>query len=489
MHSLAVAGVLFALVVSSIALPLAATPAAAQQSGAPGAEANGTDIVVRQDGQCYPMRAFGNGTTSVQEFYSYRSPYTEPRGWYHAYGELQGLLRQDTSQVLLYNGSERLSLVFVHDGLANESGSGGTVAMDITGLPPGGNWTIQDDDYAGQDDVFDVGGSRAHIEWYWNEGNRSDGAAFVGLGSENWEEIRIDPAFNEQSPGHPYEKWDGPPESNELTRWIVRNPNTTESVSASAGTSASPEANTTTTVTTTANDTASVNTTDATGNAIDSAAGSSEAVETSYELDMSEPITIARGPCDEEAPTAALSASSTALTPGTEVTLNASGSTDNDAISAYRWDLDGDGTIETVTNDSTLAATYDSSGAYDPRVTVIDRANNTANASVSLQVEAETTTTTTTTTTASADTTGTGSSTADGTTETAAPTFGSGSDGDSGDADGSGASDGIDAAVERALALADRASAEVNGMERGNLIGLAVLGVALVAIGLVVLRR
>ncbi|PSP64551.1 hypothetical protein BRC77_03375, partial [Halobacteriales archaeon QH_8_64_26] len=162
-HSLAVAGVLFALVVSSIALPLAATPAAAQQSGAPGAEANGTDIVVRQDGQCYPMRAFGNGTTSVQEFYSYRSPYTEPRGWYRAYGELQGLLRQDTSQVLLYNGSEGLSLVFVHDGLANESGSGGTVAMDITGLPPGGNWSVRDDTYPGQDDVFELRDTSAHI--------------------------------------------------------------------------------------------------------------------------------------------------------------------------------------------------------------------------------------------------------------------------------------------------------------------------------------
>jgi hypothetical protein len=115
---------------------------------------------------------------------------------------------------------------------------------------------------------------------------------------------------------------------------------------------------------------------------------------------MDESITITRGPCDTEAPSAALAASSRPPVVETDVTLNASGSTDNDAISAYRWDRDGDGTIETVTNDSTLATTYNSSGAYDPRVTVVDRANNTANASVSLQVEAETTTTATTTATA-----------------------------------------------------------------------------------------
>ena len=438
-RALTVSCLLFTLVVSSIALPFAATSATAQQSGAPGTGANGTDIVVRQNGQCYPISAFGNGSRSIEDFYGYRNPSMEPSGWYRAYGELQGLLREDTSQVLLYNGSEGLSLVFVHDGVSNTSGSGGTVAMDVSGLPAEGNWSVQDDDYRGQDDVFEVGGSRAHVEWVWNEGNRSDGAAFLGLGRENWQEITVDPAFNEQSPRYPFEKWEGSPESNRVERWAARSANGT-----------------------------------------------------SYELAMDESITITRGPCDREAPSAALTASSTALTPSTEVTLNASGSTDNDAISAYRWDRDGDGTIETVTNDSTLATTYNSSGAYDPRVTVVDRANNTANASVSLQVEAETTTTTTTatTTTTSEDTTaGTDSSDADGTTETAAPTSGSGSGDDGGDAGGSGASGGIDAAVERASGLADRASRELYGMEHGNLIGLAVLGVALVAIGLVVLRR
>ena len=340
--------VVLALLASTIATLLGSVPAAAQQSGAPGAETNGTDVVVRQNGQCYPISAFGNGSRSIETFYEYRSPESNPSGWYRAYGELQGLLRQDTSQVLLYNGSDGLSLVFVHDGLANGSGSGGTVAMNITGLPAEGNWSVQDDDYDDQDDVFDLRETSAHIEWVWNEGNRSDGAAFVGLGRENWEEIRIDPAFNDDSPQYPSEKWDESPESNVIDSWIARSANGT-----------------------------------------------------SYELAMDESITIARGPCDTEAPSAALAASSRSPVAGTEVTLNASGSADNEGISEYRWDPDGDGTIETVTNDSTLRTTFDRSGTYDARVTVVDRANNTANASVSLQVEAETTTTTTATTTGS----------------------------------------------------------------------------------------
>ena len=92
---------------------------------------------------------------------------------------------------------------------------------------------------------------------------------------------------------------------------------------------------------------------------------------------MDESITITRGSCDTEAPSAALAASSRPPVVETDVTLNASGSTDNDAISAYRWDRDGDGTIETVTDDPTLRTTFDRSGTYDARVTVVDRANNT----------------------------------------------------------------------------------------------------------------
>jgi hypothetical protein len=528
-RSLLVVCLLFAFVVSPVAISMTGSPVAAQQAGT--TDGNGTDIVVRQGDQCYPVQAFGNGSQSVEEFYGYRSPSTEPRGWYRAYGEVQGLLREDTSQILLYNGSNGMSLVFENDGVATTGGSGGTVAMNITGLPAEGNWSVQDDSYPGQDDVFDLDNGSAHIEWYWNQGNRSDGAAFVGLESENWEEITIDPAFNEESPGYPYRKWDGPPESNEVTSWIVRNPNVSAETNSSMGTNAvtgtsvagtnsdsetniSTDANTTASADTTtetvpttrtnasteANATASTNATGGTNAPVGTAGNGS--VATTYELDMSEPITIARGPCDEEAPAAALTVGSENPIPGAEVVLDANGSTDNDAIAAYRWDLDGDGTIETTTNDSTLTAAYNASGVYDPRVTVVDRANNTANASVSLQVEAETTTTTTATATPTATATATASTTT--TTESTAPETGSssadgatdssptaaadgGSGGDAGE--GSAASGGVEAAVDRASAVADRASEELANMGNANLTGLAVLGVALLVIGLVVLRR
>lgn len=512
-RSLLLAGVLLALVVAPVAVGLASTPVAAQDAGGSGSgtdsDGNGTDIVVRQGDRCFPIEAYGNGSTPVTDFYDYRSPYTEPTGWYHAYGELERLLREDTSQILLYNGSEGLSLVFENDGVTNTSGSGGTVTVDITGLPAEGNWSVRDDSYPGQDDVFDLGEGSAHIEWYWNKGNRSDGAAFVGLESDDWEEITIDPAFNEASPGYPYVKWDGSPESNEIERWVVRSANATLPMNASGDANASEDVTTTANATATGTtDTAETTGTVEAGNA--EGASSEEGIVATdadgviYSLDMSEPVTIARGPCDDEAPSAALAADSRDLTPGTEVAFDASGSADNDAVAGYRWDVDGDGTIETVTNESTLDVTYDDPGAYEPRVTVVDRANNTANASVSVQVEAETTTTTTTTTTATPTATATATATAtegtEGTTmETRSPNPGGTTDttstpatdgGSSGDSGGGPiVSGGIDAAVDRASAVADRASEQLTGMESANLIGLAVLSVALLIIGLVVLRR
>ena len=516
-RSAVLALVVAALIVAPVGLSLASTPASAQQAGGENGEGT-TDIVVRQGGQCYPVESFGNGTTSVQEFYSYRNPVSEPTGWYSAYGELADLLREDTSQVLLYNGSNGLSLVFVNDGVSTVNGSGGTATIDVTGLPADGNWSVQDDDYPGQDDVFDVGGSSAHVEWVWNEGNRSDGAAFVGLGGSDWEEITVRPRFNEASPRYPSEKWDGPPESNQVERWVVRSANESASATATNTTdttngtnvttnrsvttdtdanatdgngSATPNATVSASATTEANTTDGNETRSANGTAPD-AGGTNGTV---YELNMSEPITVARGPCDDEPPAAALTASSQNPTLGAEVTLDANGSTDNDAIAAYRWDLNGDGTVETVTNGSSLTATYNQSGSYDARVTVIDHANNTANASVSLQVEEETTTTTTTTTptttatSTNAPTTATNGGTTDtpttaggsgGTTDAAAPT----TEGESG-GDPTGGSD-IRREVERTV---DRVSKSLSGMDDASLVGLGVLAVALVVIGLVVFRR
>jgi len=437
---------------------VASAPGAAQQAGA---NESGSErgIVVQQGAQCYPLEAFGNGSTSVETFYDYRSPETNPPGWYSSYGNrTEELMAPNTSQVFLYNGSEGLSLVFLHDGVGTPgtTGSGGTVTMDISGLPADGNWSVQDDDYAEQDDVFDLDDGSAYIEWVWNEGNRSDGGAYTGLEGNGWQEIVIEPRFNEASPRYPFERWNGPPESNRIDSWIARSANESGgNVTGTAG-----------------NATAGVNgSTNLTGPSATTVNG------TSYELDMNDPITIARGPCDAEPPTASLTANPQELTPGEQVTLDASGSADNDAIASYRWDRDGDGTVDTVTNESVLTTTYNQSGSYDARVTVVDRANNTANASVSLQVQEETATTTTTTTsthTAADDGGGGGTTTAQGS--------GTGTASGSPEANGNDDGDG-DGGILGAL------PADASGIDGPSLLGLVVLTLALCVLAVVVLRR
>lgn len=84
------------------------------------------------------------------------------------------------------------------------------------------------------------------------------------------------------------------------------------------------------------------------------------------------------------APSASLSAGDT--TAGESVTLDASGSTDNAGIAAYKWDVDGDGSAEKQTTSPTLKHTYDSAGTYSPSVTVVDGAGNTDTASASVTV-------------------------------------------------------------------------------------------------------
>ena len=408
------AAVFVGLLVGSVLAPLAGAPAAAQQAA-------GDPIVVRQGEQCAPLEPLGNGTRTVEEFYDYRSPYTEPENsserWYSAYGDrIQELMLADTSQVFLYRGSEGLSLVFLHDGVSNTSDSGGTVAANVTGLPLGGEWVVQDDDYPGQDDdIFEANGSTARAVWAWNNGNRSDGGAITGLANGTWEEIRIEPAFNQQSPRYPFERWDGAPADNRIERWIARSAN-----------------------------------------------GST------YELDMAEPVTIARGPCDDEAPTADLSATPEAPTAGQAIRFDAGGSRDNDAIAAYRWDFDGDGTVETTTTDATVTRSYNRTGTYSPRVTVVDRANNTANATLSLQVSERTTTAMTTTTA-----TETESPTSDGSADSSPTTERPAND----ETPWSGVLDRL-----------DRLAEETVGMDEGSLLGLAVLALALLVIAVVIVR-
>ncbi|WP_435096347.1 S8 family serine peptidase [Halarchaeum sp. P4] len=105
----------------------------------------------------------------------------------------------------------------------------------------------------------------------------------------------------------------------------------------------------------------------------------------------------------DSAPTAALTVSSSSPVVGESVTLSATGSADPQGVTAYRWDVDGDGTVERTTNASTPSIThaYQSAATYQPTVTVVDTRDQRANATATVTVQAKTTTTTTTTTTTS----------------------------------------------------------------------------------------
>lgn len=180
-------------------------------------------VVVQQGNQCVQIQALGDGTQSVQDFYDYRSTITSPEGLYSSYGT-QDIQLNQVSQLFVYNGINGTSLVFLHDKLGAEEG-GFVASADISGLPTNGSWAVRDDYYdERQDDVFNTNlsnGQEAHIEWLSNN-NRTDGAAFLGLESAGYENITIDMAFNEQSDNYPFIKWQGPPEENEIVRWIAR---------------------------------------------------------------------------------------------------------------------------------------------------------------------------------------------------------------------------------------------------------------------------
>jgi len=89
-------------------------------------------------------------------------------------------------------------------------------------------------------------------------------------------------------------------------------------------------------------------------------------------------------------PSAALSASPTTVALEESVTFDASDSSDDDGIVEYRWDVDGDGSIDATTTTATTSHAFDATGIYDATVTVVDEAGNADSASVSVTVEDQT---------------------------------------------------------------------------------------------------
>jgi hypothetical protein len=87
---------------------------------------------------------------------------------------------------------------------------------------------------------------------------------------------------------------------------------------------------------------------------------------------------------DRTAPSARIDVETGVPTEGVPVSFDASGSFDKGGLHEFRWHF-GDGESETTTAPDTTH-TYDSAGTYLARVEVVDRAGNSANASVLVDV-------------------------------------------------------------------------------------------------------
>jgi PGF-CTERM protein len=290
-----------------------------------------TTYHVTQGDECYEVTAIGDGTTSVEDFYDYRAGNGTKYG---SYGDKsQEIQENQVSHLFVYDGSQGTNLVMLHDKL-NES-EGGAITFDISGLPQDHQWVVEDDDYEGRDDNFNYDGTNATIDWMWAP-NRTDGAAVRGL-ENNFSAITIDPAFGEES--WAYQERD--------PRWTWATDNVSWELQSGDG--------------------------------------------TEIPLDKSASLSISKGKCpDETNPKAALTASPNPAANDESVTLNASNSTDNKGgtgIAEYRWDVDGDGTIdETTTDNATISHTYTSTGSYDASVTVVDGNGNADVANVTVEV-------------------------------------------------------------------------------------------------------
>jgi hypothetical protein len=204
-----IASIVLALVV--VGSVIAVAPATAQDDA--------DTFVVEQGDQCTEITPLGDGSQSVEAFYDYRSPVTNPEGLYSSYGTTD-IQESQVSQLFVYRGSEGLSLVFLHDEFGDESG-GFVATADVSGLPANGEWAVEDDSYNNRDDVFEHGNGSSHIEWFSN-GNRTDGAAFRGLASPNYRTITADVQFNDEADTYPFEGWESAPEDNRIDRWVAR---------------------------------------------------------------------------------------------------------------------------------------------------------------------------------------------------------------------------------------------------------------------------
>ncbi|WP_136717247.1 PKD domain-containing protein [Halorientalis salina] len=330
------AGILVALLCCSVfAL---AVPAGATDTGGAStdlAQSNDTDseesFAIRQGGECYEVRPLGDGTQTIEDYYNYSTAAD------FSSAGTTALQDNQVSNLFVYHGSEGYSLVFLHDEYADDAAHGSTLTMEFSGLPADGEWAVRDDYYTidnqTQDDDYTIEETYTKIDWKWTD-DRTDGGAFRGLTASEEVSITIDPAFNEAA-DH-WGDWYSAGGDDRVESWRLYTDR-----------------------------------------------------ETTQELEMDSNVTVTRSSCDSTAPSAELEASSGSVPVDESVTFDAGASTDDSAISEYRWDFDGDGSVERTTSDATITHTYGTADTYDASVTVADEAGNTDTATVSVTVTDE----------------------------------------------------------------------------------------------------
>ncbi|WP_435178703.1 PKD domain-containing protein [Halorussus sp. AFM4] len=296
---------------------------------------------VSQAGNCYEVTAYGSGDQTVEEFYDYRKPNnTDPDVYTYSSHGTKHLQENQVSNLFVYNGSGGYSLVMLHDKLdeAEEDGpNASTITFEFSNMSHV-DWKVRDDNYTDsngdpQDDNWDTKGDTHVIDWMWGP-HRTDGGAFTGIADGS---VTISPQFNDDAKYWNDWEYSGD-DANKTEQWRLLD-NGGQNVS----------------------------------------------------LDMQKSVTIKQGGCpDTTDPSAALSASSNTVANNEAVTFDASNSSDNDGgsgIAEYRWDFDGNGTVDRNTTDATVSHTYESTGEYTASVTVVDNNGNTDTATTTITVE------------------------------------------------------------------------------------------------------
>lgn len=200
---------------AAVALAVMVVGSLAIVPGSAVAQENAT-FIVQQGDTCTEVTPLGDGSQTVEEFYDYTV--LDDQANYSSLGTTD-IQENQVSQLFVYRGSDGLSLVFLHDKINEPYGFVAT--GDISGLPADGEWAVEDDNYTDRDDTFEYTDTGAQIQWNSN-GERTDGAAFRGLGSSDYSTITADIAFNDEVDRYPFEEWSGSPSDNEIENWIVR---------------------------------------------------------------------------------------------------------------------------------------------------------------------------------------------------------------------------------------------------------------------------